>query len=167
MGADHQAVLCHSESQWLSRGRVLSRLFELREEIHVFLEEEHMHDAAVKFANEEFLMKLAYFSNVFGKFNELNLQLQGKDKHIPHLADKITAFTRKLEVWGSRLDQARIDTFENLSEISETTDSGATHVIPCVKQHITSLLELFQKYIPASSGQYDWVMDPFNAAGCL
>ncbi len=40
MGSDHTAVLFHSESRWLSRGKVLSRVFELRDEIRIFLEEE-------------------------------------------------------------------------------------------------------------------------------
>ncbi|KAE8277954.1 Zinc finger MYM-type protein 6 [Larimichthys crocea] len=42
MGADHTAVLFHSEARWLSRGKVLSRIFELRSEIRMFLEEERM-----------------------------------------------------------------------------------------------------------------------------
>ncbi|CAM4611228.1 unnamed protein product [Leuciscus chuanchicus] len=75
-------------------------------------------------------MKLAYLSDVFGKLNKLNLQLQGRDKRQPHIADKITAFTRKLEVWGRHLDQGNTDAFENLSEIAETSTSGATTVIP-------------------------------------
>ncbi len=37
MGSDHTAILFHSESRWL---RVLSRVFELRDEICIFLEEE-------------------------------------------------------------------------------------------------------------------------------
>lgn len=73
MGADHTAVLFHSEARWLSRGKVLSRIFELRTEILVFLEEENMYEAAGKFSDEQFLMKLAYLSDVFAKLNELNL----------------------------------------------------------------------------------------------
>ncbi|XP_048048380.1 zinc finger BED domain-containing protein 5-like [Megalobrama amblycephala] len=121
MGADHTGVLFHSEARWLSRGKVLSRVFEIRAEFGAFLEEEHMYDAAGKFSDEQILMKLAYLSNVFEKLNELNIQLQGRDKHLPHLADKITAFIRKLEAWGRHLDQRSTDAFENLSEIAETT----------------------------------------------
>lgn len=97
MGAEHQAVLFHSEARWLSRGKVLSRVFELRDQIRMFSEQEH--DLAEKCSDENFLAKLAYLSDIFGKLNELNLQLQGKDKHLPQVTDKISSFTRKLAMW--------------------------------------------------------------------
>lgn len=100
MGAEHQAVLFHSEARWLSRGKVLSRVFELREQIRVFLEQEQKCEVAKKFSDEKFLAKLAYLSDIFGKLNEINLQLQGKDKHLAQVTDKITSFTRKLTMWG-------------------------------------------------------------------
>ncbi|KAE8298258.1 Zinc finger MYM-type protein 6 [Larimichthys crocea] len=164
MGADHTAVLFHSEARWLSRGKVLSRIFELRSEIRVFLEEERMYEAAAKFGDDMFLIKLAYLSDIFSKLNELNLQLQGKDKHLPHLADKINTFTRKLNVWEKRMSQGRTDVFENLTELAESIDSGATTVLPCIQQHIEALGGFFGKYFPNSATQYDWVVDPFHAS---
>ena len=44
MGADHTAVLFHSEARWLSRGQVLSHVFKLGVEIHLLLEEERMYE---------------------------------------------------------------------------------------------------------------------------
>jgi hypothetical protein len=35
MDSDYQQLLLHTEVRWLSRGKVLSRLFELRDEIRV------------------------------------------------------------------------------------------------------------------------------------
>uniref|UniRef100_A0A8C7Y7X1 DUF4371 domain-containing protein n=1 Tax=Oryzias sinensis TaxID=183150 RepID=A0A8C7Y7X1_9TELE len=163
MGAEHQAVLFHSEARWLSRGKVLSRVFELREQIRMFLEQEHKHEVAEKFSDENFLAKLAYLSDIFGKLNELNLQLQGKDKHLPQVTDKISSFTRKLAMWGRRLDEGNTDSFENLHEFVATTDYDATSVIPHIKEHISSLIGFFKKYFPENSSQYDWVRDPFNA----
>ncbi|XP_027132687.1 zinc finger BED domain-containing protein 5-like [Larimichthys crocea] len=123
-----------------------------------------MYEAAAKFGDDMFLIKLAYLSDIFSKLNELNLQLQGKDKHLPHLADKINTFTRKLNVWEKRMSQGRTDVFENLTELAESIDSGATTVLPCIQQHIEALGGFFGKYFPNSATQYDWVVDPFHAS---
>jgi hypothetical protein len=40
MGSEHTSLLYYNTSRWLSCGRVLSRTFELRQEIYVFLKEE-------------------------------------------------------------------------------------------------------------------------------
>ena len=40
MGAEHTSLLYYCSSRWLSRGNVLSRTFELRQEMYIFLEEE-------------------------------------------------------------------------------------------------------------------------------
>lgn len=75
-----------------------------------------------QFSNDQFLMKLAYLSDIFGKVTESNLQLEGTDKHLPHLADKTNAFTQNLGMWGRRLDQGNTDSFENLNGFAENSD---------------------------------------------
>lgn len=162
MGSDHTAVLFHSEARWLSRGKVLSRVFELRDEIRIFLEEEG-NELGLKFSNNNFLIKVAYLSDMFQKLNELNLQMQGTNTHLPHLADKITSFTRKLEIWEQRVKEGNIDSFENLKSFIEVKKLQNT-VIPCMKAHISALQKHFQKYFPVQDPkQYDWIRDPFNA----
>jgi hypothetical protein len=37
MGSDHEHLLLHSEIRWLSGGKVLTRLLELRDEVRLFL----------------------------------------------------------------------------------------------------------------------------------
>jgi len=85
-----------------------------------------MYEAASKFSDEQFLMKLAYLAYLSDVF-------QGRDKHLPHLVDKLTAFTESSRYGAG----TSIQEILNLSEVAETSDSGATTVIPCIKQHIS------------------------------
>lgn len=83
-------------------------------------------------------MKLAYLGNIFRKLNELNLQLQDRDKHLSQLADKISAFTRKLEMYSKQLEEGNADCFENLCVFAEASWIGSSTVISCLKEHSTS-----------------------------
>ena len=43
--------------------------FELREQIRMFSEQEHKYDLTEKVSDENFLAKLAYLNDIFGKLN--------------------------------------------------------------------------------------------------
>lgn len=75
------------------------KVFELQDEIKIFLEEEG-NELAHKF-KDNVLMKLAYLSGMLQKLTELNLQMQDIITHLPLLADEITSFKRKVGC-GSR-----------------------------------------------------------------
>ncbi|GFS74196.1 protein FAM200A [Trichonephila clavipes] len=45
MGAVHSSLLFYCEARWLSHGKFLQRVYELRNEITVFLEEENLPEA--------------------------------------------------------------------------------------------------------------------------
>lgn len=55
MEAEHQAMPFHSVAKWLSQGKVLSGVFELRGQIGMFFfEQEHKYEVAEKFCDENF-----------------------------------------------------------------------------------------------------------------
>ncbi len=75
-GSDRHQLLLHTEVCWLSRGKVLTRLFKLHDEIRTFFVESRF-ELSDRFFDFEGLLKLAYLADIFGYLNGLSLSLQG------------------------------------------------------------------------------------------
>ena len=67
----------------MSRGKVLARVYELREELKIFLTEEKRFDDAKLLASDEWCAWLAYMADTFAYLNELNERMQGRDERFP------------------------------------------------------------------------------------
>ena len=107
--ADHKALLLHTEVRWLSRGRVLKRVFELREKIAFFLKQQNFGVLAKKFSQEEFIAKVAYLAHIFDSLNSLNLSTQSAGLTVIEQAAKVAAYHKKLDLWKSmRLEVNKI-----------------------------------------------------------
>ena len=52
LDTEHINLLQHTEIRWLSRGRVLDRMFELKDELHKYLQETNKQDFAKFFEDE-------------------------------------------------------------------------------------------------------------------
>uniref|UniRef100_A0A665UE42 HAT C-terminal dimerisation domain-containing protein n=1 Tax=Echeneis naucrates TaxID=173247 RepID=A0A665UE42_ECHNA len=118
--ADHIQLLYHSEVRWLSRGLVLKRLLELRNEVFSFLTEKKS-PLAHYYANTKFTAQLAYLCDIFTLLNQLNISLQGRASNMFVVADKVQAFKRKLSLWTKRAQEKRMDMFLLLSDLLENS----------------------------------------------
>uniref|UniRef100_A0A672FBK0 C2H2-type domain-containing protein n=1 Tax=Salarias fasciatus TaxID=181472 RepID=A0A672FBK0_SALFA len=64
MGSEHVQLLLHTEVRWLSRGKVLSWLFELHREVQMFLQDKNFPLSDV-FEDTVWLSQLAYLADIF------------------------------------------------------------------------------------------------------
>ena len=99
MDADHTALLYQTQVSWLSKGNMLSRIFELRVEVKLFLVAKQKQDLLLAFGGDEFSTYLAYLADIFEALNQLNKKLQGPRTNIIVLSDAINAFVVKLNLW--------------------------------------------------------------------
>ncbi|XP_077175804.1 SCAN domain-containing protein 3-like isoform X2 [Paroedura picta] len=162
MDADYRRLLLYTEIRWLSRGKSLARVFELREPLQRFLSEKKSLLAA-NFSDEEWVAKLAYLCDIFNLLNELNLSLQGKMTTVFKLADKVAAFKAKLDFWGQRVNRGIYDMFPTLAGILGETETEPSFS-QLVHNHLSLLLKEFERYFPTTKDPRtgkEWICDPF------
>ena len=93
MEAEHSSLIQHTEIRWLSRGKVLSRFYELRQELltNCFFQE-NLKKFVECLSDDHWCSKLAYLTNIFHELNLLNSIIQGRNENILSSTDKINAF---------------------------------------------------------------------------
>ncbi|XP_050522096.1 zinc finger BED domain-containing protein 5-like [Daktulosphaira vitifoliae] len=165
MGAEHTSLLYYSSARWLSRGNMILRTFELREEIYVFIKEEG-HKHASEFSNKEFLIKLAYLCDIFDKLNELNTSLQGKNMHLLKSMEKISAFIKKLKLWRRKMNEGTSkDSFLTLQQFLTSNGVKISQDMKSIfVDHLSQLVIWFEKYFQNENiDKFSWIQDPFNS----
>jgi len=73
----------------------MKRLYELREEFFYFLVERKS-SLSKHFDNIEFIHRLAYVTDIFSHFNEVNTSIQRREVTFMDVSEKINAFVNKI-----------------------------------------------------------------------
>lgn len=116
MGANFHQLLLLYEVWWLWRGKVLTRLCDLCEEVLLFLADinsplvRHMEDM-------NWVEMLAYLSDIFNGRNTLNTSLQGKECSVFLARYHISAFRKKFYPWCARVEQGLVEMFSTLEDV--------------------------------------------------
>jgi len=113
----------------------------LRLEIHIFLTEKN-HLLADKFNDESWVAKLAFLSDIFERLNELNNEMQGKNRTMVDIGEKIISFKQKLALWRKKLSQGKIAIFSLLSEFLEDSRKVTLNDLKLLFQECLDKLQL-------------------------
>ena len=93
MRSEHQLLLFVRR---LSRGKVLTRLFELQRKVKQFLLNQNKHELYKHLEDDRWIAKLAYMADVFEHINELNIKMQGISENILTCSDKLHGLPTKI-----------------------------------------------------------------------
>ncbi len=77
---DHVTLLLYTEARWLSRGKVLTRVFELRQELLLFFKGNTKASFCERLESTNWQMKLSYLADIYQHLNNLNTSIQ-EGKH--------------------------------------------------------------------------------------
>ena len=114
----------HTAVRWLSKGKVLSRMWELREDICLFLEQLGNIQAIqyISFLQDKQKMTTtAFLVEMFDHLDKISLQLQGKLASLVDLRRHVKSFNVKLDIFKDDIANEMLY-FESLKKYSPDAD---------------------------------------------
>lgn len=166
MDSDHETLLFHTAVRWLSKGNMLARVYEMKEEVMVFLKDQGKQDPLFSFTSDSFQLSLAYLVDIFEALNVLSRLLQGKNANRMDHYDSIRAFIAKLGLWVRRVQRGNAASFHNLDAALEKKQINLEGELKAeVEEHLKLLKQEFERYFPdlENSELPEWKMtrNPF------
>lgn len=158
--ADFTDVLYHTSVRWLSMGKVLKRVWDLKAEIVLFF---NMKDISCDFSKEmesaEWVCDFAFVADIMQKMNELNMKLQGKGVFAHNLYLEVKYFIAKLKLFAKQLNEQNFFHFPLLKTRAVTkvlSDKYSSQLMALKEEFIRRFADF-----KAIEGQFDLLSSPF------
>ena len=92
MDSKFKVLLNRTEARWLSRAKVMNRVFAFFGELLEFLKS-HNHRHSKHFEDSSFILTVAFLADIFGALNQLSCQMQGGGKNVGEAEEKTSLFS--------------------------------------------------------------------------
>jgi len=118
--ADYNDIPYHCNIRWLSLARVIKQLWELKEEIKLFLKMKQKDDQFPQFYDPQWLADLAFLVDIMDHLKKLNLTMIRRDAIIHELYFAVNAFEKKLTLFSNQMKERKIQHFPTLNSLTIT-----------------------------------------------
>uniref|UniRef100_A0A8C6QXG8 Uncharacterized protein n=1 Tax=Nannospalax galili TaxID=1026970 RepID=A0A8C6QXG8_NANGA len=134
IGIEYSVLLFQTEMRWLSRGQILTHIFEMYEEINKFL---HHQSSSLTDAFE-------------------------KSMNTVSAREKLSAFVRKLPFWQKRIEKRNFTNFTFLEEVT-VADTEGVSISTDIALHLQQLGSFCNGYFAVGDldDASKWILDPF------
>ena len=131
-------------------------MLELKDEMKMFFEQDKNYEFVYLLKDKILCTKLAYLSEIFIIFNNINSSIQGPNENILNSTDKLVGFQKQITLWKNKAQEGNLEKFESVPK-----DCYKTIKI-IVIDHLTTLEERIIHYFPKLDiKKFDWVRNPF------
>ena len=111
---EFEQLLLHTEVRWLFKGNCVRRFYSL---FSIVVEFFQAINDSVSLELISIEADITYLSDIFIKFNEVNLQLQGNLINLIKVKSTVLAFISKLKLYKCNLSRPELFQFPSLTEL--------------------------------------------------
>lgn len=153
-------LLLHTEVRWLSKGACLNRFVALYSTIIQFFERSSETTLCQQLAVVK--KDAFYLADIFKRFNDVNLQLQGTNKTLISCQSIVSLFIDKLELFRHNLLNGELCQFPELSSIKdEVTPKDIDKFCSHLSELKSDMKKRFEDILNLKV--YQWMKNPFTA----
>jgi len=104
--ADYSDIPFYCSARWLSCAKVLKIFFALINVIQLFMDMKLSPQPILQ--DKVWVSDLAFMTDITGHLSDLNISLQGKDKLVSTLSNRIDSFQQQILLFKNQLSQKKI-----------------------------------------------------------